>query len=242
MSSGLLGFGIALIVGLVLAFPLSGALRSHPAPFYGVALAVTALYLWGLYSGLNLAPLRALTLVFQKAYLSIVLLAIVMGTGCLSKTSPLRRRLQPIRAQLSILSGLFALGHLGAYLPAFAPRLAMVFSLKGNLAASLVVALVLTALFALLTVTSIRVVHRTMNPGVWKAIQRLSYVMVALLVLHVALALGRSAFGAGSTVATTVVALYIGGTAVYAGFRLRRAFIDRKERAAEAPAADVAVA
>lgn len=241
MSSGLLGFAIALVIGLVLAFPLGSTLRSHPVPFYCAALALTGLYLWGLCSGLNMAPLRALTLVFQKAYVAVVLLAIVMLTGCLDKTTALRRRLQPIRAQLSILSFIFALGHLGAYLPAFLPRLGMVFSLKGNLAASLIVALVLTLLFALLTVTSLRVVHRAMSPGVWKAVQRLSYPMVALLVLHVALALGRSAFGAGSAVAMTVIAAYAVGALVYAGLRIRKAVADGGQRIPEV-ASDAATA
>lgn len=234
MSSGLLGFAIALAVALVLAFPLGNALRSHPAPFYCAALALTGLYLWGLYGGANLVPLRALALVFQKAYLSVALLAIVMFTGCLSKTSALRKRLQPVRAQLSILSFIFVVGHLGAYLPAFLPRLGMVFSLKGNLAASLIVALVLTLVFALLTVTSLRAVHRAMSPGAWKAVQRLSYVMVALLMLHVALALGRSAFGAGAVVAVTVIALYAAGSLVYAGLRIRKAVADGKGRVPEA--------
>lgn len=234
MSSGLLGFAIALVIGLVLAFPLGSTLRSHPVPFYCVALALTGLYLWGLYGGLNLAPLRALTLVFQKAYLTVVLLAIVMFTGCLDKTTAPRKRLQPLRAQLSILSCIFALGHLGAYLPAFLPRLGMVFSLKGNLAASLIVALVLTLLFVLLTITSLRAVHRAMSPGVWKAVQRLSYPMVGLLVLHVTLALGRSAFGAGSTVGRTVIALYALGALIYGGLRIRKAIVGNDRQASEA--------
>ncbi len=223
--TGLIGFAIALALTVLVAFPLAGPLRSHPAPFYAVAIAASLAYAWAIAAGVDLSGVRWLTVVMQKGYLAVLLLAVVMFTGVLDEGSPARRRLQPIRGELSILSFLLVLGHVVTYLPPYLPRLGLLLASRTNVALSLLVALVLVTLFAVLTLTSLRAVRRRMNPRAWRALQRGSYLMVALLALHVALALGRSA--GSSALAATSLATYLVAIAAYAMLRVRKALRSR---------------
>ncbi len=230
-SAAVVGFGIALLVAAVLVFGLDGALKRWPGVFYGVALAATAAYGWALCTGVDLAGMRWLTVVLQKGYLASLLLAVVMFIGVLSKGSALRRRLQPIRGQLSVLSFILILGHLVTYLPSYLGRLGVLLGSRTNVAFSLMVAMVLTVLFFVLAVTSLQAVRRAMNPRVWKALQRGAYLMVALLALHVALVLGKSALVGGAAPARVAFWTYMAVLALYAVLRVRRAVIDRRPQA-----------
>lgn len=226
-------FLISLAVALVVAFPLGRALRARAWVFYLVAFVLVGAYAGLVVAGVNLNAWRMATFVLQKGYLSSVLLGIVMFTGCLDDTSVLKHRLRPIRGELSVLSFIFVLGHLAVFLPSYAPRLFAGAALKGNVTVSIVVALVLTAIFVALGVTSFRSVRRRMNPKAWKNLQRLSYVMVALCVVHVGFFLGGSAFGgSGKGIASFVVYALV--VAVYAAARLLKAARDAKARKAGA--------
>ena len=185
MSTSLVGFLISVVLTLLLVFPLAKPLKSHPSVFYVIALALTALYAWALWSGVNLAQVRGVCMVLQKGYLASLLLGVVMFTGCFDEGTAVRKHLQPIRGELSILSFIFILGHLCMYLPSYLPRLGTVFASRTSVAISLVVAFALTALFLVLAVLSFRVIHRSMNARVWKGIQRFAYLMMALYVVHV---------------------------------------------------------
>lgn len=225
MSAGVVGFLIALAVAAILVFPLGRVLSRHPVPFYLGALVVTGLYAGAVLADVSLVRVRFLTVIFQKGYLASILLAVVMFTGCLDRKGALRRRLQPLRGSLSILSFIFILGHLLTYAPSFLMRLGAV-AIKGNVLASLIVALALTVLFALLTLTSVRVVRHAMSPRAWKGLQRTSYLMVALLAVHVGLALGASALSGRALTATVSLVAYLGAAALYAVLRLRRWRLD----------------
>ncbi|MBQ9067622.1 MAG: ferric reductase-like transmembrane domain-containing protein [Eggerthellaceae bacterium] len=225
--NNLVGFAIAAVLAAIVAFPCAGALRKHPGVFYALAVAATALYVWALGTGEGPSAFRPLLVVMQKGYLACLFLGIVMFTGVLDEKSALRLRLQPIRGELSILSFIFIVGHLLTYLPGYLPRLGTLFSGNATIAVSLVVAVALTALFAVLAAMSLRVVRRSMNPRTWKAVQRASYVMMALLVLHVGLMLGMSAFGGGVTRSTWVFWVYVAVVVLYAVLRIRKACADR---------------
>lgn len=241
LNPAAVGFGLALVIAAVLVFGFGGALRRWPGVFYGVALVLTVVYGWAVCTGADIAGVRWLTVVLQKGYLASLLLAVVMFTGVLSKGSALRRRLQPIRGQLSVLSFILILGHLVTYLPPYLGRLGALLGSRTNVAFSLVVAMVLTVLFFVLAVTSLQAVRRAMNPHVWKALQRGAYLMVALLVLHVALVLGKSALVGGALQARVAFGAYVGVVALYAVLRVRRALVDRRRPQVEVvPAAEVA--
>lgn len=227
-SAVVMGFGVALVLAAVIVFGLGGLMRRHPGVVYGVALVATAAYGWALSAGVDLSGIRWLTVVLQKGYLASILLGVVMFTGTLAKGSRLRRLLQPIRGELSVLSFILILGHLLTYLPPYLGRFGILLGSRTNVALSLVVALVLTVLFAVLGVTSLRAVRRAMNPRLWKAIQRGAYLMVALLALHVALVLGKSALSGGAVQASVAFWSYLTVVAIYGVLRVRRAVLDRR--------------
>lgn len=225
-----IGMLVSAAVAVLLALPLGKALRAHPGPFYLAAAAVVGPYTWAYLAGVNLSPVRPLALAVQKGYLSVMLLLVVMFTGVLPEGGTSRKRLQPVRGELSILSFIFVLGHLATYLASYFPRLGKLFSNSAWMAASLTVAFVLTAVFLLLSATSLRKVRTSMDARRWKALQRLSYLMMVLLALHIGLVLGRSAFSGGFKLATVGFFAYLALLAVYAVLRVRKALADSRER------------
>lgn len=222
---------LSVTVATLVAVPLGSLLKRRPLPFYIAAALVTGAYLYYKFGGFYSAGLQPIAGVVSKGYLACSLLAIVMFTGVLDEASPVRRRLQPIRAELSILSFILILGHAIAYLPSYLPRLGTIFSMRLNLAFSIAVAMLLVTVFAVLAVTSLHALRSRMPYRAWKGIQRLSYLMVALLYLHIVLALGRSAFvGAGSGGVRLALVVYGVLTVAYAVLRVRKALRDRARR------------
>ena len=234
-AADLTALAVSLAAALLLAFPLARPLRAHPLPFYLAAFALVGAYALAVASGVDLSGVRGLTLVLQKGYLSSILLGIVMFTGCLDNGNPLKRRWRPVRGELSVLSFILILGHLAVFVPSYAPRLADGAHLKANVTASIVVALVLAAIFVVLGVTSFKSVRTRMDAGLWKAIQRLSYLMVALYIVHIGFFLGGSALG-GSGKGVASFAVYAVTVAFYAALRVRKAVRDRRGRRGGAPA------
>ena len=241
MSTSLIGFLISIAIALLLVFPLAKPLRTHPGAFYAAALVLTALYAWAIWSDANLTQVRDLCMVLQKGYLSSILLAVVMFTGCFDEGTAVRRHLQPIRGELSILSFIFILAHLIIYLDVYLPRFGALFGTRSNVGVSLVFAMVLAALFLVLTVTSFHAVRNRMSARGWKHLQRLSYVMVALVFVHVVFVLGRSAFAGGFNASTLSVIVYGAVIVVYAVLRVLKWRRDaRRHDAREAAAAEAA--
>lgn len=225
--ANLIGFVIAVGIAAVIAFPCGKLLRKHPGPFYALAIAATCLYAYAVSTKTGMDGFRPLMAIMEKGYLACILLGLVMFTGVLEEKGALRLRLQPIRGELSILSFIFILGHLYTYLPGYLPRLGNLAAANPTIAISLVVAVVLATLFAILSFMSLRVVRHSMDAKRWKAIQRAAYVMMALLVLHVGLMLGVSAFGGGVTRSTWVFLVYVAVVVLYAILRIRKYLRDR---------------
>ena len=229
MTSSLLGILCALVIGLVVAFPLGGLLRKYAPVFYVVALVLTAIYIYCRVMSVKAGGLQFLMVMMQKGYLSSVFLAIVMFTGCFDEGTAIRKRLEPIRGELSILSFIFILAHLYTYIPSYLPRLGVVFQRQTNVAIALVIAFILTALFIILSVTSFKVIKSRMPAKGWKNLQRFAYLMVALLLVHILLALGRSALASGG-ISTALVSLifYVIIIGVYAVMRFMKYQRDKK--------------
>ncbi|MBR2836178.1 MAG: ferric reductase-like transmembrane domain-containing protein [Coriobacteriales bacterium] len=220
MDASLLGFLIALAICAIIVIPLGDLLRKHPVPFYAVAVIATVLYVWAISSGVNLTAVRPLTVMMQRGYLASIMLAVVMFCGCFDEGTPIRKKLQPIRGELSILSFIFILAHLWSYLPNLLMHFDRYMSARGNIAFSTITALVLTVIFAVLAVMSLRVIRTNMNTRIWKNIQRFAYLMVLLLAVHIAFALGKSAFANPGSLAMLSFASYMVVIAVYAVLRI----------------------
>lgn len=230
MFADVVGVLVSLALALLVAFGLGGPLKRRPGVFYGAGAVVVAVYLLCVYRVGYVAVLQPFLEPLRKGYLATFLLALVMFTGAMPERSSLRRRLQPIRAELSILSFVLYMGHVLTFLPSYLPRLGMLVSIGNLMSASIVVALVLTGIYALLSVLSLREIRARMPYAVWKGIQRLSYVMVGLLYLHICLAVGRSALrGAGADMRVAVV-LYTVLVVAYAVLRVCKALVDYRRR------------
>lgn len=240
MLSDLIAVALSATLTVLVAFPLAGALKRHPVPFYAVALALVVGYLAYQYGGAYVRGATAVLDVIRKGYLACMLLAVVMFIGVFDEGSAVRRRLQPVRAELSILSSILVLGHVLAYLPIYLPRLGAIFSSHVGMSLAVVVAIVLVVVYALLSVTSLRAVRTRMPYRTWKGLQRLSYAMVALLMLHIALALGRPAFAARGSSTSALVALCVYAVLVVAYTVARLAKFRRDHRGAALDAARLA--
>lgn len=154
-----------------------------------------------------------------------------MFVGVLGEKNPLRTHLMPIRRQLSILACIFAVGHIAFYAASYVPRLTSAFT--GNLAFSLGLAALITALMAVLWVTSFSVVKHAMKAASWKRVQRLAYPFYVLTYVHLALLLMPSAL-AGNDVAVLSITVYSIVMGAYVVLRLRKALADRRTEATAA--------
>ena len=232
MLQDLIGAGLAVVVALVVALPLGTALKRCPAVFYSAAALAVAAYVGYKFGGRVVPQVQAVVDVMGKGYLASALFAVVMFTGALDESSPVRRRLQPVRAELSIMSFILIMGHVAGYLPSYLPRLGAIFAQRTGLAVSFTVATALLVIFGILGITSLHALRTRIPFRVWKGIQRMSYLMVALLYAHIALVLGRSAFaGHGSQNAQLALAIYTAVVVLYAVLRVRKALRDRARRA-----------
>lgn len=242
MDARLIAFLLSLVVAALLAGPLAGVLRKHPAPFYIVSFVLVAAYVWAVVMRVSPGALRPLFIVLQKGYLAAMLLGVVMFTGCFDEGTRFRKHFQPVRGELSILSFIFFLGHIMTYLPSYLGRFSSLMATRPNIFFSLIIAIVLTVIFLALGVTSFKFVRRHMSVSGWKRLQSLSYAMMVLLALHIGLVLGRSAFSGGVTLATVSFTVYAVLLVLYAVLRIRKAVRDRQRKASAAPVAPAAPA
>lgn len=227
MSVEIISMLLALVITLVIAFPLGTALRKYSGAFYVAGAVLLGVYLWTVLAGVNTNQFRWATFMFQKGYLGTFALMLVMFTGALPDGNAIKKKLLPIRGELSILSFIFYIGHIVTYLKNYIPMFANFGNLKPTLATSLVIAIILTVIFVALSIMSFKTIRNAMNPKVWKNIQRLAYLMMLLLLVHIALALGLSFSNLGS-VGSIHVIVYAIIIAIYAALRIYKAVQDKK--------------
>lgn len=222
-----MNFAIVLICTAVATALLKEPLRRWPVVFYGLAIVANVLYVCCVF-GFFPEPLRRfMFLLMQKCTVSLALFAIVMFIGVFRKDSRVSLALRPVRAELSIVACLLALGHMAVYLAAFLPRLA---GDSGGASFWLFfgTALVLLLLLLVLGITSFSWVKSRMNSATWKKVQKWAYVFFGLVYVHLVSILLPSALH-GGTAAQLSIAIYTVLFGAYAVLRIRRALIDRKE-------------
>lgn len=222
-----MNFALVLVCTAVLTALLKEPLRKWPLLFYGLAVCLNVLYIFCVFGFFPEALRRFMFLLMQKCTLALALFAIVMFIGVFRKDSKVSLALRPIRAELSILACLLALGHMAVYLAAFLPRLGG----EGNGATFwlfFATALVLFVLLLVLGITSFTFVKSRMNAATWKTVQKWAYVFFGLVYVHLVSILLPSALHGGPT-AQFSIALYTVLFGAYAVLRIRRAVLDRKE-------------
>lgn len=227
-------FVVALVLSFALVWLCAKPLKRYPVPFYLGAIALVGLYLWGTGANVRGEAWSYFQPLMQRCALAFLLFSVVMFVGVLGERNPLRVHLMPIRRQLSILACIFACGHIAFYAASYVPRLTSAFT--GNLAFSLGLAALITALMAVLWVTSAQRVKHAMKAASWKRVQRLAYPFYVLTYVHLALLLMPSAL-AGNQVAVVSIAVYSVVMGAYVVLRAAKALADRRAETT-APAAE----
>jgi DMSO/TMAO reductase YedYZ heme-binding membrane subunit len=175
---------LTLAITTVMAYALRKPLQRWPLPFYGIALLVVVVALYFALVPQSSALLRSYASVIQRGQIAMALFALVMYLGVLSDTSNFRRALMPVRAELSILAGIFICGHFIPYLKNYLGMITSLMTLKANVLISLIVAIILLVMLACLMVTSFNAAKRHMTAERWKRIQLLAYPFFGLIYLH----------------------------------------------------------
>ena len=225
-------FIVALVLSFALIWACAKPLKKYPVPFYIGAIAMIGVYFWGTSVGIRGDAWSLFQPLMQRCALAFLLFSIVMFVGVLGEKNPLRTHLMPIRRQLSILACIFAVGHIVFYGASYIPRISSAFT--GNLAFSLGLAALITALMTVLCITSFQIVKHGMSAAAWKRVQRLAYPFYVLIYVHLALLLMPSA-AVGNQVAVVSIVVYSLIVGAYVVLRIAKALADRKAMPAAAP-------
>ncbi len=221
---------ICVLLAVAFSFALKVPLKKAPWAFYLLAIALDVLVI---FAGQLDAPqwvYRTLILANGRCLFAFGLFTVVMFIGVLKDGSKAKRWLTPVRAELSIVASILAIGHMVRYVNVYSLRvITNPSSVANGMLLSFVIAMIITVLLALLAVTSFKVVKRHMNARVWKNIQRLAYPFFVLIYAHVLLIMLRPAL-AGAQNARVSLVVYGVIVAAYAVLRIAR------WRASKAPA------
>jgi DMSO/TMAO reductase YedYZ heme-binding membrane subunit len=199
-------FLCSLVGSVVFALALKKPIKHFPYVFYALAIALVVVFL-----GRDMVHLPALIdrpffLVMQKCTLAEALFVVVMFIGVFAGTSPIRSYLMPIRAELSIIACLLAVGHIVAYLGSFGARILLGGTAYGGFVlASFCVSMILFALLIVLGVTSFDILKRKMGTRTWKRIQWFAYPFFLLTWVHALLFLLPPAVRGGGAAQVSIV-------------------------------------
>lgn len=167
---------ISLCVVTVFVVFAGEVLRKHPLPFYLGAVVLCTLSV----------VLRGMG-VYNFTFSGVItgaLFFLVMFAGVFPPGSYGAKKFMPVRAQLSIIGGIFAIEHSLAYSGIYLTRM-----VSGNAKISTViefaVALVLLLVLLPLFVTSFKFIRKKMDGKKWKKLQRMAYVFYGLVLAHV---------------------------------------------------------
>lgn len=225
-----MSFLYALLGAVAFAGLLRNPLKRAPLVFYAIAVALVVLFLARNTVMLPAVIDRPLFLVMQKCLAAEALFVVVMFIGVFGENSRIRAWLMPIRAELSILACLLALGHIVAYLSTLGMRIVSNASgYSPNILASFCLSLLLVVLLIVLGVTSFKTLKKRMNAKTWKRIQWFAYPFFLLTWVHVLLYLLPSALQ-GGTAARMSVTVY---SVVFVVYVVARSAVALKNRRAQ---------
>jgi DMSO/TMAO reductase YedYZ heme-binding membrane subunit len=195
--------------------------------FYAAALLVC---IAGVYLTWNPPPdtvVRALVYAVQKGHVAFAFFTVVMFIGVFPQNSIVRRSLNSVRAELSIIASILIIGHFIPYLMNYITSISNVFSMRPSFISSFIIALILLVLLLMLASTSFYSVKRMMNATTWKGVQRFAYVFYCLIFVHLIGYLIIPVLG-GSVGALVNVVIYGVILVVYVTARLARVRADAR--------------
>lgn len=203
------------------------AIKSRPSAFYVLAAATACFGIYFTYQPAADDVVRAVAYAIQKGHVGFAFLAIVMFVGAFRDGSAVRKALQPIRGELSIVATILMTAHFVPYVASYAGMVGALGSLKPTVIVSLGIAAVVLVLLVVLAVTSLQVVKHAMKANSWKRVQWLAYAFFALIFFHM-LGYMMVPVAAGSLDASVSLAFYMAVYASYAIARVGRAWVDKR--------------
>lgn len=228
-----------LVLSILATFVLRQPIKAAPWAFYGLSILLVAALFAGSAGFLGTAW-KPLLLLLQRCMLPLALFTVVMYIGVFPKDSRVGRWLRPIRAELSIIACILALGHMCLYISPYLSR-ALAGSMGAPMAVSFAISLVLFALLLVLGVTSFEAVKRHMTGTLWKNVQRFAYLFFGLVYAHLLFMIAPAALHGGQQ-AMMSVAIYSVVFVGYAVARVARWRIDVAREASPAPEKATAIA
>ena len=227
---------IATLLAIAISFAGKPAIKRYPVVWYVAVVVIDVVFLTHVVAQLSPVADRILYAYFNRGLLGFGFLVVVMFLGVFDNSSRIRRYLNPIRGELSIIGALLCLPHIVNYLMVYINRLLSgLTGIVNNILVSFVIALVVTVILAVLTVTSFNRVRKAMTPARWKKVQKWAYPFFGLLYVHIVVALGPSAIASSGKAFASVV-VYTVLFVAYVALRLWKAARDRKAEAAKAKA------
>ena len=217
-----LAFAIAFFVALI----CTNQLKKAPAVFYSLSIAAVAVYVYGISQGPAVGFWGLFIPFMQRCTLAMAFFAIVMFVGVFDENSPVRRKLLPVRRQLSICGCLLCLAHVFYYAKTYLAQLESSPQLhfsgsSGNLILSLAISVILVLLLGILGITSCTIVKAKMKASSWKNVQRLSYAFFTLIIVHLGIILVPPALS-GNTPAIESVVVWGLIFVLYAVLKIKR--------------------
>ena len=199
-------FLITLVCVIPLAFILKEPLKKVPWLFYLLGAILVALFIWRGALPFPVYIERIVYYLVQKCTLAQALFVVVMFIGVFSEKSRIRTYLMPVRAELSILACIIALGHIINFFLTLLPQVAGAgLSLRIPVLVSFFLAILLVALLVVLGVTSLYSIKRRMNLVNWKKVQWFAYPFFLLIYVHILLFLLPSALLGSSNAVFSVI-------------------------------------
>ena len=221
---------VFLMTTLVCAFAswaLAPFIHKYPWVLYVVVLVIDALFFLTSFSFIAGPIGRLCTMLIRRGTLAFALFTVVMYIGVLPHNSALRRRMNSVRAPLSIAASLLIAAHMAVNAANFLPRLVNP-SLKVSITGALIIAIVLFVLVVALGLTSFTFVKERMDAKHWKTLQRFAYLFYGLVFVHILLLLGPGAL-AKSGATRINLACYAAVVLGYAVLRFVRSRLDAAE-------------
>jgi DMSO/TMAO reductase YedYZ heme-binding membrane subunit len=218
---------ITLVVVSLVVFACSTLIKKYTFIFYALAVILDGVYIFYRFFAAYDPLIFSLLQVMQKGLIAYALFAIVMFIGVFDESSKLRKRLYPIRGELSLVGFLFALGHIAGYLTSYLTTLIRDSGiLPPSVMVSITVSFTSFILLLILGITTFNFVRSAMKPDRWKKIQRLSYVFFGLIYVHLMLML-MPAMRNDATAAIISASVYTALLVAYVALRVLKARRDK---------------
>jgi len=172
-------FFISLLTAILFILLFEKPLKKNPIIFYVISailsLATVVTQLLGTvpggFTGKYIYPM------FTKAGLATAFFVLVMYAATFKTGSEPIKLLMPIRAQLSIIASILALGHVFSFSALLSPENTLFYIL------SVIMFIIMIPLF----ITSFNMIRKKMNARSWKKIQRFAYIFYLFIYFHILL-------------------------------------------------------